>query len=225
MHHVDGVQLLTDLEAYYRRYVRTRDTAYAILPAWVLHCHAFKAFSRTPYLHISSPTVNCGKTTLLEITELIVPNALQTSGLSEAVLARTIDKEHPVLLLDELDELQKGNKELLAAIMATLNSGYKKSGRRTILVQVKGRDWEPKHLSTFCPKMLASIGKLPAAARSRSIPVRMERLAPGEHVHDVDEYIIEPEANRLFSRAQDWAPRLGQATSNRASRCPAIVPA
>jgi len=164
---IDGVQLLNDIEAYYRKYVRLQEAAYAILPPWNLHTHAFKAFSRTLYVHVTSPTVICGKTTLLEITELIVPNPLQTAGLSEAVLARVIEKEHPVLLLDELDELQKGNKELLAAIMATINSGYKKSGCRVVLVQ-KRNEWEPKRLSTFCAKMLASIGKLPSAAAAQS---------------------------------------------------------
>lgn len=184
-----------------------------------LHTHAFKAFSRTPYIRLKSPTVNCGKTTLLEITELIVPNALLTSGLSEALLARFIEQEHPVLLLDELDELQKGNKELLAAIMATINSGYKQSGCRIVLVQ-KGKKWEPKRLSTFCSKMLASIGKLPSAAASRSIEIRMERLGPGESVQEFDEFITEPEASALFLRAQDWARAHLQELRDARPSCP-----
>jgi len=32
----------------------------------------------------------------------------------------------------------------------------------------KGNEWEPKRLSTFCAKMLASIGKLPSAAAAQS---------------------------------------------------------
>ena len=216
---IDGVELLNDIEVYYRKYVRLQETAYAVLPPWILHTHVFKAFSRTLYVHVTSPTVICGKTTVLEITELIVPNPLQTAGLSEAVLARVIEKEHPVLLLDELDELQKGNRELLAAIMATINSGYKRSGCRIVLVQ-KGKDWEPKRLSTFCPKMLASIGNLPSAAASRSIEIRMTRLGPGESVQDVDELVTEPEANVLFLRAQDWGRvHLGELRDARPS-CP-----
>jgi hypothetical protein len=201
---VNGARLMDDLCSYYRNYVRVSEEAYSILPPWVLHCHAFGAFARTPYLHVTSPAIECGKTTLLEITELVVPNPLQAAGVSEAVLARAIDLEHPVLLLDEMDEQQKMNKELVSAIMATINSGYKRSGCRVVLV-VKGKEWEPKRLSTFCPKMLASIGKLPAAATSRSIPIRMERLAPGETVAEIDEYITEPEARDLFERAQTWA--------------------
>jgi hypothetical protein len=193
-----------DLCAYFRKYVRISEEAYSILPPWVLHTHAFSAFARTPYLHVTSPAIECGKTTLLEITELVVPHALQAAGVSEGVLARTIDLDHPVLLLDELDEQQKMNKELVAAIMATINSGYKRSGCRVVLI-AKGKEWEPKRLSTFCPKMLASIGNLPAAAASRSIPIRMERLAPGESVAEIDEYITEPEARDLFDRAQAWA--------------------
>src|SRR5262249_4044979 len=125
-------------------------------------------------------------------------------SLSNAVLARVIDIRHPVLLLDEFDELQRGDKELFAAVMQTINSGYKNSGRRTILVQVKGGDWQPKDLSTFCPKMLSGIAEIPLSTRTRCIPIFMERLGRNERVAEIDQYITEPEANALYVRCQDW---------------------
>jgi hypothetical protein len=126
-------------------------------------------------------------------------------SLTNAVMARKIDQSHPVLMLDEIDNVLAGDKELLAAIKATINSGYKKSGKRTILEPVKGGGWVAKDLSTFCPKILSGISGLPDATKSRCIPIEMERMLPGDRVDDLDEYIIEPEAGALHGRAHDWA--------------------
>jgi len=186
---VDGVRLLDDIVAYYRKYVRLRQDEYDVMAPWVLHCHAFLAFSRTPYLSVSSPSPECGKTQLLEVTELLVPNPWLTMSVTNAVLGRKIDQSHPVLMLDEIDNLLAGDKELLAAIKATVNSGYKKSGSRSILEPIKGGGWVCKNLSTFCPKILSGISGLPEATKSRCIPIEMERMLPGDRVHDLDEYI------------------------------------
>ncbi len=202
---VDGAQLLDDLVAYYRKYVRLRQDEYEVMALWVLHCHAFLAFNRTPYLSVSSPSPECGKTQLLEVTELLVPNPWLTMSLTNAVLGRRIDQSHPVLMLDEVDNILAGDKELLAAIKATINSGYKRSGNRSILEPVKGGGWTCKNLSTFCPKILSGISGLPDATKSRCIPIEMERMLPGDRVDDLDEYIIEPEAGALYGRAHDWA--------------------
>jgi hypothetical protein len=200
-----GAEILSDLIAYYSKYVRLRPDEYTAMACWVLHCHAFPAFSRTPYLNVSSPAEGCGKTQLLEITEPLVPEALLVSSTTSAVLSRAIHAFLPVLLLDELDKLQEGDKDLLAAVLATINSGYKKSGYRLLLEPVKGGGWKPKKLSTFCPKILCGINSLPKVTRSRCIPIAMERMLPGDRVHDVDEFITEPEARKLFHRAKDWA--------------------
>ena len=135
---IDGVRLLDDIVAYYRKYVRLRQDEYDVMASWVLHCHAFLDFSRTPYLSVSSPSPECGKTQLLEVTELLVPNPWLTMSVTNAVLGRRIDQSHPVLMLDEIDNVLAGDKELLAAIKATVNGGYKRSGNRSILEPVKG---------------------------------------------------------------------------------------
>jgi hypothetical protein len=201
----DGAQLMADLVNCYRTYVRVSEDEYVVLAAFVLHCHAFKAFARTPYLNVLSATPECGKTLLLEITELLVPMPLMASSLSNAVLSRAIDTWCPTLLLDELDQLLAGDKDLLASIMATINSGYKKSGRRVVLEPTKGGGWAVKELSTFCPKMLAGISSLPPATKSRCIPITMEKMLPRDRVEEPDEYVLEPLAKGLFSRAEAWA--------------------
>ena len=196
---------MEDLVSYYREYVRVGEDEYVALAVWVLKCHAFAAFSRTPYLNVTSPAPDCGKTQLLEVTELVVPEPMMASSCTAAVLSRSIDQDHPVLMVDEFDQLQSGDKDLLAAILATVNSGYKKSGRRYILEPTKGGGWQRKKLSTFCPKILSGISSLPTTTKTRCIPIHMERLAPGDHVSDPDEYIIEPQAAKLKAAARAWA--------------------
>jgi hypothetical protein len=201
----DGAKLAEDFIDYCREYARVGEDQYIVFPAWVLHCHAFSAFTRTPYLNATSPMPDCGKTQFLEITALVVPDPMMASSCTDAVLSRSINEDRPVLMVDEFDQLQAGDKELLAAILATVNSGYKKSGCRYILEPIKGGGWQRKKLSTFCPKILSGISSLPATTKTRCVPWPMERLAPGDHVSDPDEYIIEPQAAKLFARAARWA--------------------
>jgi hypothetical protein len=219
----DGDILLRDLIEYYRTYIRVGEDEYLVLAVWVLHCHAFAAFTRTPYLHVTSPTLECGKTQCLATTELVVPRPMNASSCTAAVLSRTIEIEQPVLMIDEFDQLIAGDKELLAAVLQTINSGYKKGGRRYILEPTKGGGWQPKALSTFCPKILCGISSLPATTRSRCIPIQMERLAPGDRVSDPDEYTIEPQAADLKKRAVAWAAQhLKELTHARPATPPAL---
>jgi len=152
-----------------------------------------------------SPTVDCGKTQLLEVAERVVPRSVLASDFTAAVLARTIEEEQPTLLIDEFDQTQDGDKDLLCAVMKTLNSGYKKSGKRIVLEPTRSGGWQRKSFSTFCPKILAGISSLPPHIKSRSIPINMERLAPGDHVSDPEEWVIEPQAAKLKARAETWA--------------------
>ena len=202
---VDGGQLLEDLVTFYTKYVRIREDEYVVMAAWVLHTHAFAAFKRTPYVSVSSPSAECGKTQLLEVTEHLVPNPWLTMSITNAVLARKIDTEKPVLMVDEFDNLRAGDKELLASVLATINSGYKASGSRSILEPSKGGGWVCKNLSTFCPKVLSGISGLAPTTKSRCIPIAMERMLPSDRVVEIDEYVIEPEGRALYNRCQDWA--------------------
>lgn len=202
---IDGAKLLDDLVAYYRKYVRVGEDEYSVLAPYILHCHAFSAFSRTPYLNVTSPAPDCGKTQLLEVTELLVPDSMLASSCTAAVLSRCINDDRPLLMVDEFDQLMDGDKELLAAILATINSGYKDTGRRYILEPTKGGGWQKKELSTYCPKILSGISSLPPSTKTRCIPISMERLAPGDTVEDPDHYIIEPEAQKIKDAARAWA--------------------
>jgi hypothetical protein len=73
----------------------------------------------------------------------------------------------------------KGEKEYAEALRGLLNTGHRQGGKSTICVG-QGAEMSYKDFSTFCPKAIAGIGKLPDTVADRSLPIRLERRAPGE---------------------------------------------
>jgi hypothetical protein len=97
------------------------------------------------------------------------------------VSRRKIDAERPTLLLDESDAAFKGDREYAEALRGVLNSGHRRGGKTTVCVG-QGAEIGFKDFSTYCPKAIAGIGKLPDTVQSRSIPIRLKRRAPGERI-------------------------------------------
>lgn len=143
--------LLNDVERFIRRFVVVTDDQSAVLTLWVLHAHALDAFDCTPYLQVTSATKGAGKTRLLEVFELLVPQPWLTGRTSAAALTRKVNGESPTLLLDESDTAFGSEKEYAEALRGILNSGYRRSGRSTLCVR-QGGDWSYQSFSTFCAK-------------------------------------------------------------------------
>jgi hypothetical protein len=131
-----------------------------------------------PFLHISSPTPRCGKSTLLDTAQFLVRRPLQAADVSGAALYRVIEKHRPTMLIDEFDQLIKKLPDLIGI----LNSAHTRSGSviRTVEVQAAGiRTFEPTAFSTFAPIVLAGIGAAPSTVQDRSIRIRLERQPHG----------------------------------------------
>ena len=69
----------------------------------------------------------------------------------------------------------------------------------------KGADISYKDFSTFCPKAIAGIGKLPDTVADRSIPVRLKRATRGERRERFRRRKVQTQADRLREEAQVWA--------------------
>src|SRR5262249_42245399 len=70
---------------------------------WIAHCHVYDRFPVTPRLAVTSPVPECGKTTLMEVIETLVPKPKKTDSITQAALYHAIDAQHPTLLVDEGD--------------------------------------------------------------------------------------------------------------------------
>ena len=99
-------EILEEVRGFLSRYIVFSNEAQATaVTLWVAHTWALYAFDYTPYLHISSPVKECGKTILFECLKKLCPSSWLTISPTEAVLFRKIHAHTPTFLLDETDSV------------------------------------------------------------------------------------------------------------------------
>ncbi len=195
--------ILDAVQGYVRRYMFLSDSQLVITALWVAHTHAFKAAEATPYLQINSAEKDCGKTRLLEVLELLVAEPWFTGRVTAAVLYRKIDGEQPTLLLDESDAAFNGQKEYAEALRGMLNTGYRRGGKASCCVG-QGANISARDFSTFCPKAIAGIGRLPDTVASRSISIQLKRARKGEIASRFRARDARAEAEQLRNSLDEW---------------------
>jgi hypothetical protein len=167
---VNGAELLDAVSAVFERYVVLPAGAAPMLALWVLHTYLLDAADASPIVAILSPEKQCGKTVVLELLTAIAYRALPTSNITAAALFRTIEEFKPTLLIDEGDTFLRDNDEL----RGILNSGHRR--QTAVIIRTVGDDHKAKHFSTWCPKAIAAIGKLPGTIADRSIVVTIPKF-------------------------------------------------
>ena len=173
---VDGAALLTDLAETFATYLVLPKGAKEALALWTLHSYLFDATHISPILGLLSPQKRCGKTTLLSVLRVLVHRPLPASNISPAAVFRTIEQSAPTLLVDELDTFIGKNEEL----RGVLNSGHTRT--LAFVIRTVGEEHEPRQFSTWCPKVVALIGKLPDTMQDRTIVIPMQRRKRDEPV-------------------------------------------
>ncbi|OFV90131.1 MAG: hypothetical protein A3H95_13895 [Acidobacteria bacterium RIFCSPLOWO2_02_FULL_64_15] len=196
---VDGAALLDTIAATFTRYLALPNHASTFLALWVLHTYTFAAWFTSPFLAITSPVKRCGKTLLLIVLGALVPRRLFASNVTPAVLFRTIEKYGPTLLIDEADTFVRDNDEL----RGVLNSGHTRT--TAVAIRAVGDDHDPRAFSTWCPKAIALIGKLPDTLADRAIEVAMRRRTAGERVERLRQDRIEAACAQFRRQAARWA--------------------
>jgi putative DNA primase/helicase len=174
---VDGAALLDRLHNVFERFiVISEPAAYDALALWVVLTYVIHAIDCLPILAIISPEKRCGKTTLLGILSCLTFRPLASSNISSAALYRSIEKWHPTLLIDELDSFGDATDEL----RGILNSGH--TPNTAFVIRCDGENKEPRQFTTWAPKVLALIGRLPGTLEDRSITISMKRRTRFERV-------------------------------------------
>ncbi len=197
--------LIDDLAEFVRRYVVITPDQLTIVALWIVHTYCIEAFEQTPYLAVTSPEKQCGKTRLLETLDVLVLRSWTTILPSEAVLYRNIDKNRPTLLLDEVDTIfNPKTADRYEAHRAILNAGHRRGNR---VPRCVGSSLEVVEFEAFCPKVLSGIGTIPDTIADRSIPIRLERRRRDETVERFLRRDVEPVGELLRERAAAWADR------------------
>lgn len=196
--------ILDDLRAYVRRYVVLSNDQADAITLWTAHTHTFAAFDCTAYMQVTSATAESGKSRLLEAEALVVAKPWMTGRVSAAALVRKIDADGPTLLLDESDAAFNGEKEYAEALRGILNTGYRRSGWSTLCIG-QGSSLTFRDFSTFSPKMIAGIGKLPDTVVSRAIRIELRRRTKAEPVAKFRARDARVEAEPIRASLEAWA--------------------
>lgn len=178
---LDAAELLNRLSARLKRHMVITDAQADVIALWILHTYVYRLFRHTPRLAVISPEKRCGKSTLLELLELLCCNPLKTDSASEAAIFRTVDSQQSItLVMDELDS----SMPTQSGLRNVLNSGFVASGQSLRCVKAND-DHAPKSFKTFCPVAMASIGDLPDTVMDRAVRIGLRRKTDVETVERI----------------------------------------
>jgi len=172
---------------------------------WCVHTHLMDCWESTPRLAFLSPEPGSGKTRALEITELLVPNAVQTVNVSPAYLFRRVSNEGgATILYDEIDTIFGPKAKESEDIRGFLNAGHRRGASFGRCV-ITGKNIETVDTPAYAAVALAGLGWLPDTILSRSIVVRMRRRRQDEHVEQYRARLHEGEGRKTFDAIAVWA--------------------
>lgn len=202
---VPGAELLAELEALFCRRVVLPNGGAVALALWTIFTYCFDTFDTCPLLALSSPEKQCGKTRTMDLLTYLCRRAMPTSNVSSAVVYRVIEQACPTLLFDEADAVfgprRSGDKR--EELRSILNSGHTRS--MAFVLRCDGDSHTPRSFSTWAPKALALIGRLPETLEDRSIVIPMSRKLRSEEVERFRTGSLEKELLHFRCKALRWA--------------------
>ena len=160
---------------------------------WTMTAWAHEGATHSPILAAISVEPDSGKSTLLGVLRFLVPKPFVSVEPTGPSVYRTVDREHPTLIIDEADDLFYRKSDLRAIVNAGWSCGTR--------IPRQGRWYDP-----FCPKILGILGKtkLPRTIASRSIILKMWPKKPDEKAEDFA-YADDPEFSTIRRKLARWA--------------------
>jgi alkylated DNA repair dioxygenase AlkB len=179
--------------------------------ATMTHCYQQCGFV-IPYLGIRANTESAGKTRLMQLVGSLCerPSPLLTNP-SGASLLRRLDRDHPTLLVDESEELQKSGTDT----REIFDSGYKPGA---IVSRALGAG--EITYAIYGPKIYGMIGDPDRTIRSRSIMVLMEK---GDIAIDDKEQVFTPLGNAIGLRLAALVNQHPKNTGTEPRRCTGMM--
>ena len=209
-----GASVLDDVHHFIGRFcVFPSNHCQVAVTLWAALTHAIEHFYTAPRLALMSPEPSSGKTRVLEVLELLVPNPMFTLNASAATIFRSLAERQISLLFDEVDAIWKsrGSDDNHEDLRALLNAGYKCGAQ---VPRCVGKNHEVQLFKVFCATALAGVGELPETILSRSVIIKMRRRAPDEPIEPFRSRIHESEGHALRERLALWLDDAGEAAGN-----------
>lgn len=204
---IEPSELFATLHAFLGRFVVYPSShAHIAHVLWIAHTHCMEAWESTPRIAFLSPEPSSGKTRALEISELLVPNAVEAVNVTPAYLFRKVgaDNAKPTILYDEIDTVFGPKAKENEEIRGLLNAGHRRGAVAGRCV-MHGNQVVTEEIPAFCAVALAGLGWLPDTILSRSIIIRMRRRAPHEKVTPFRRRVHGEEGNKVRDLTAAWA--------------------
>lgn len=171
---VDINELFKEMDGILKRHlIVTPEERWTII-FWIVFSYIPRSFRHSPRLLVTSPQMQCGKTTLLSILAAMAYKALHVSHLTPATLFRMLDKERPTIIADEADTYIYGNEDM----RNVLNNGHSKDG--SLVMRCEGDRNDVRLFDAYGAMVIGQIGVPPDTVLDRSIPILMKRKKPTE---------------------------------------------
>ena len=115
---VETQALLQKISAKIRKYIVLRPEAVIATALWTMTAWAHEGATHSPILAAISVEPDSGKSTLLGVLRFLVPKPFVSVEPTGPSVYRTVDREHPTLIIDEADDLFYRKSDLRAIVNA-----------------------------------------------------------------------------------------------------------
>jgi hypothetical protein len=209
---VVGDQLLAELTALIEKHVVTDDNSKVAIALWIILSYLVDQVDIMPLLGIVSPEKRCGKSRLLSLLLKLVRRPVPGVSLTAATVYRAIEKWHPTLLIDEADGILKdsrGHDNL--ELRSVINCGHTRE--MAYVQRCVGDSHDVQNFSTWAPKAIALIGKMPDSMMDRSIPIPMKRKTKAEtvfRIRETQQNVFEELRRKIVRFCEDHGHKIGK---------------
>jgi len=216
----DGAKLLNDVRVFIARFCAFPSEACCdAVTLWAAHAHMIENFHTTPRLAMLSPEPGSGKTRVLEVLDLLAPDAMLSISPSVAAIFRKLAQTPVTLLFDECDAIfaKRGNDGQNEDLRALINSGYK---RGASIPRCVGAQHEVQDFPVYAATALAGLGDLPDTIMSRSVIIRMRKRSSSERIEPFRSRLHADSGHVLRDRLAEWAGLVGAVAGSDWPRLP-----
>ena len=164
---VDAEELFNEIMVRIRKEVSIEPHQLWVCGLWVMFSWVHPQMEFSPILYVTGPTMECGKTTLLNVIGKMVRRPAKTANVSAAAMYRLSELYHPTFLMYEAQDQLK-NPDFWLVIKSGHTPGE-------FAIRCNPSTYNPEAFNVFCPELLAGIGRANPQIMSRSIVIEMER--------------------------------------------------
>lgn len=198
---VDGITLYKELYTLINEHICIEEPYKVAFVLWVIMTYLTDIAEILPIAWITAPEKACGKSTLLGLFGRLVNKPYETVNPSQAVFYRIMEYYKPTLLLDEVDNYLKDNKELLTVI----NAGYSIHACNIARVNMD-KSGAVDNYSVFGARVFSGIGEMNGTFASRAIRFNMKRKGKDDKIKRLNrKTLTKSYTDQVQQRIKQWA--------------------